>query len=241
MLLKCPTDSKVLRLFLSSIHFDLHSLLTAYVRGKVMFDTCLSIHPSVCLSTPGGGGTPARSSWGGTPARSSGGVLLLGVPQWMYPTLGTPLSVLARGIPWQGGTPLWVLTLDLAGVIPRLGGYPTSVTPHQTWLGGGTDGGYSTSGSTCSRYASCVHVGGLSCFYLCWAVHLEQGFYWNKVLMPRMSSVSRQWTFLILRYWKIHLQEGLLCIKTWWWHVCPIVQPWWKRIAVSSVTSQVVT
>ena len=108
------------------------SLPTAYVvRGKVMFWHA-SVHPSICLSTPRRGGTPARSRQGGTPPWVppphqtwwGGGILTGGTPPWVppvrpgrggtlmggYPTLGTPLS-------------------DLAG------GYPTLGTPCQTWPG----------------------------------------------------------------------------------------------------------
>ena len=144
-------------------------------------------HVSVCLSTPrglhqpgpGGGGTPARSSWGGVPLPGpAGGFPLLevplpggtppsvptigpgwGVPQWEYPTLGTPIRpghwVPQWGYPTSGtpvrpgsglpqpgrsdltgGTTPWVLPpSDLAGGTPTRGTPPQ--VPHQSGLTGG--------------------------------------------------------------------------------------------------------
>ena len=64
----------------------------------VLTRVCPSIHPSVCLSTPGGypsqvqtGGYPSQVQVGGTPARC-----------WGVPHLGYPLSDLAGGILCQG-------------------------------------------------------------------------------------------------------------------------------------------
>ena len=102
----------------------------------------MSVHHSVCPHLGGGRHPPARSSQGGTPAR---GVPLPGG----YPTLGTPLSDLAGGVPLPGvphhGYPL----SDLAGG----GGTAAGGYPILTWLGGiparGVpllEGGYPTSG-----------------------------------------------------------------------------------------------
>ena len=110
------------------------------------------------------GGTLPGPAQGGYPGR--GGTLAGGYP--------------GRGVPWLGGT--------LAGGYPGLGeggtlagGYPgRGGVP---WLGGG---GYPARGGTLpggrgtqlgqhreyllhgGRYASCVHAGGLSCFYCFW-------------------------------------------------------------------------
>ena len=118
------------------------------------------IHQSVCLSTPGGRGTPTRSSWGdplpggyptlGTPhqtwpgSTSCWGTLLWLPPSWTwlgvppsrgYGILGTPHQT------WLGGTPPWVTPCRIwLGGYPLLGGYSTSGTP---WLDLG--GGYPTS------------------------------------------------------------------------------------------------
>ena len=71
-------------------------LPTAYVvRGKVMF-WHVSVHPSICLSTPRGGvpepgpgGYPRLVQVGGTRARSrQGGLPQQGVPQWGVPQWG---------------------------------------------------------------------------------------------------------------------------------------------------------
>ena len=47
----------------------------------------VSVHPSICLST-GGGGTPARSRWEGVP--------------WPGPDGGVPPPGPDRGVPWPG-------------------------------------------------------------------------------------------------------------------------------------------
>ena len=83
--------------------------------------------------------------------RREGNVLTRVCPSFR---LSTP-----RGVPWpgpgrKGGTPArssWVPHLgyspsDLAGGTPARG-YPTSGTPHLTWLGGTPAGGYSTLGT----------------------------------------------------------------------------------------------
>ena len=134
-------------------------------RWEVIVSLCLSVH------TCGGEGYPARSSRLG----GGGGYSDQGVPN--------------QGCTLMWGTPPWVPPWsDLAG---RGWGYPTSGTPHQTWLGGGgypdggippwippvkpgqggtPMGGYPTSDNRWEylirhgRYASCVHAGGLSCF-----------------------------------------------------------------------------
>ena len=115
--------------------------------GRLSFDTCLSIHPSVCLSTPGDRGTLSRSSQGDTPARSSWGVPLPGGypgqvqlrgtppqvppigPGWGYPIRGYPARS-SWGVPNQvqpGGTP--------ARGYPDRGTPPLVPPSHQTWLG----------------------------------------------------------------------------------------------------------
>ena len=93
-----------------NMKFLLHPILifTDRVRsmtGRLCFDTCLSIHPSICLSTPMGyssqiqGGTPARSSLGGTPA---GGVPKVGYPHqpgWGVSQWGGGTQARSRGVP----------------------------------------------------------------------------------------------------------------------------------------------
>ena len=138
-------------------------LPTAYVvRGKVMFwhasvrpSIHPFIHPSVCLSTPGGGGgvpQPGPDGGGeGTSARSRQGVPLPGG----YPTSGTlPVGPGWGGYPCQGypteGVPLLeVPHLGYPPVGPGRGvhhlryppsdlpGGPHFGYPHQTWLGRG--------------------------------------------------------------------------------------------------------
>ena len=111
------------------------------------------ICPSICLSTPGGRGTPARSRqrgypcWGvphlGYPRQTWLGGTLPGIPHlryphqtWLggtsaggYPTLGTPIGP-GSGEPCQGGTPPQVPPSDLAVGYPCWGvpnlGYPLS-------------------------------------------------------------------------------------------------------------------
>ena len=99
---------------------------------------------SICCPVPGGGGTPPRVppilTWlGGTP---SWGVPYLRYPHpdpwselphpcWGYPTLGTPLSDLARVPPIRPGQ--GTSLLDLVGVSPQLD--LAGVPPHQTWSG----------------------------------------------------------------------------------------------------------
>ena len=102
-----------------------------------------------------GGGYPARSSQEGYPAGGTlpGGTLL----GWGYPTLGTPSQVRMGGT-LQGGT--------LLGE-----GYPGRVPPARSGMGGyparGTQLGQQKKYSLHrGRYASCVHAGGLSCFFL---------------------------------------------------------------------------
>ena len=168
---------------LPDLNMKFHSLLflvynyrrvRSTTEGNVLTRVCLSIYPSICLST---GGYPypimlcnisqnAMGQLGGYPARSSqGGTLAGGVP-WPRGTLQSPArgGTLARGVPWPGGT--------LAGGYPGwgvlwLGGYPG-------W-GGTLAGGVPCRGGTQlgqyreyllhgGRYASCVHAGGLSCF-----------------------------------------------------------------------------
>ena len=111
--------------------------------------------------TPPGGvprsGTPP---WGGTRVRSPPG----GYPGQVPPRPGTPPGGGTRvryppgGVPGSG-TPPWG---GYPGQVPP-GGVPGSGTPP----GGGTRVGqqkeYSLHGG---RYASCVHAGGLSCYYL---------------------------------------------------------------------------
>ena len=147
----------------------------------------VSVHPSICPSTLGGGvprpgpgggeGTPARSSQRGYPCQTwPGGTLIGGIPPWVssqirpggypnrgYSTLGTPCQT------WPGGTP------------------PQVPPPHWTWLGvphlryhplpiRSDQGGYLMGGVPHliqidgveylirrGRYASCVHAGELSC------------------------------------------------------------------------------
>ena len=150
----------------------------------------VSVHPSICLSTPGGGVTPARSrsSQGGSPARGGtppwvppvrpGGYSYQGVPHLRYPP-----SDLGRGVPPQSdlGRGYTMLRGYPPGRgVPHLRWYPPSGgTPPQTWLGG-------TPTRVCppldlagggvphfwkqmeylirrGRYASCVHAAGLSC------------------------------------------------------------------------------
>ena len=96
-----------------------------------------SIHPSIRLSTPGGGGYPsqvqvggylARFRQGGYPARSR-----QGVPHVRHPPPWTWLEGYLTGYPMGVPNvryPLW----NLAGGYPM--GYPTSGTPCQTWPGG---------------------------------------------------------------------------------------------------------
>ena len=109
---------------------QLYFLPTAYV-DRVRFDTCLSIHPSICLSTPGGVPWPGPGG-GVTPARSSWGDLDRGwVPQWGVPHFGYPSpSDLAGGYPirpgWGGRYPDW-----------RVLHFRNSPAPCRTWLRGG--------------------------------------------------------------------------------------------------------
>ena len=123
-------------------------------------------HVSVCLSTGGvpishnalqhypechgaarGGTLPGPAGEGGStlPGPAGGG----GV-SW-------PGGPWPGGVPWPGGLP-W-LGGTLARGVPWLGGYPgrrggTQLGQHMEYL---LHGG---------RYASCVHAGGLSCFFL---------------------------------------------------------------------------
>ena len=104
--------------------FPARLLPTAYVvRGKVMF-WHVSVHPSICLSTPRRvpqpgpvGGYTSQVQLGGTPAGGTPPCIPLpvrpdrGVPHLGYP----PVRPGWEGVPWWG--------------------YPTLGTPHQTWLG----------------------------------------------------------------------------------------------------------
>ena len=77
----------------------------------------LSTPVCVCVCVCEGGLPRPGPDWGGVPQPGTeGGTTLSQVQPRVYPTLGTPLSDLAEGTP--------------AG-----DGYPTSGTPHQTWLG----------------------------------------------------------------------------------------------------------
>ena len=99
----------------------------------------MSVHPSICLSTPKGG-YPGQVQPGSTTARSS----LRGTPQGV-PHLRSPLLDLARWVPPGRGTPPQVPPSHLAGGTPYWGDYPTLGTPPSDLAGGiPPTGGYPT-------------------------------------------------------------------------------------------------
>ena len=133
-------------------------LPTAYVvRGKVMFWP-MSVHGGGYPTWPGGGGvpqpgpaggyptwpgaTPGQVQMGGTPARSDRGVPQPGGGG----TPGYPPAVVPQGTPqqWYPGYP--------PGGVPPARGVPPSTGQQMEYL------------IRRSRYASCVHAGGLSCY-----------------------------------------------------------------------------
>ena len=133
----------------------------AYVvrrEGNVLTRVCPSIHPSICLSTVGGGVPISHNALQHFPEchGAAGGGTLPG------PAGGGTLAggTLAGGVPWPGGTlaggypgreyPGWGGTLA-AGGYPGWGGV-TQLGQHREYL------------LHSGRYASCVHAGGLSCF-----------------------------------------------------------------------------
>ena len=136
--------------------------------GRLCFDTCLSIHPSIhptfCLSTPRGGTRPGPGG-GGT---LLGGYPARGIPCWGYlgrvpprpgPDRGVPWPGPDGGVPWQGTPPArsrWGVPWQ--GTPPQQGTPP----PRSWWRGTlvGQQKEYLLHGG---RYASCIHAGGLSC------------------------------------------------------------------------------
>ena len=155
------------------------AIVTARIRrmGKVMFSVCphwgggggypypiMLCNISQNAMGQLGGGYPARSSRGGVPCQVQlGGGTLPG------PGGGVPCQVQAGGgVPCQvqaGGVPCQVQP----GGVPWPGGVPCQVQPGEgvPWPGGGgTQSGqhreYLLHGG---RYASCVHAGGLSCWF----------------------------------------------------------------------------
>ena len=127
------------------MQFSCFLLITDRVRsttGRLCFDTCLSIHPSVCPHLgggvprpgPGRGGYPSQVQLGGTPAG--------GVPGGIQPRV-PPLSDLAggypnRGVPHLGYPPLHLAGGTLTREVPTLGNPPVDLAWGTLTGGGGT-------------------------------------------------------------------------------------------------------
>ena len=73
----------------------------------------MSVHPSFCLSTPGGVPGQVQMGGGGTLARS----------RWGDPCQVPPIRP-GEGYPWQGVPHLGYPPSDLVGAFPLLGGTP---------------------------------------------------------------------------------------------------------------------
>ena len=120
------------------------------LEGVPIFHNALQHYPEFHGADTWGGGYPDRSSWGGYPARSG-----WGVPCGGYPGRVPPGQVRMGGT-LLGGTQV--------GFSPQQGTHPLGQV---RMGGGGTQLGqqkeYSLHGGW---YASCVHAGGLSCFYI---------------------------------------------------------------------------
>ena len=108
------------------------------------FDTCLSIHHSVCPHL-------GEGTW---PGPRGGGVLLGGTPSGGYPTSDTPLSDLAWGYPCGRVPHLRYPRPGLTEGTPAGRGTSPQVSPIRPGWGGG----YSTS---CNRWSTCYATVGM--------------------------------------------------------------------------------
>ena len=175
-------------------------VITARVRsttGRYCFYRCLSVHGG-----EGGSGYPPRGgTWPGTPPPPPGGYPDPPPGGTRTPPGGTWPGTPPGGTRTPGG---YLTRYPPRGVVPRppLGGYLTGYPPWQSFRGGYPDppwGGYLTGypprGGTqlgqhseyllhSGRYASCVHAGGLSCYYFncfLWGpIDLPSFFKWKK-------------------------------------------------------------
>ena len=169
------------------------------------------------LPGPAGEGYPARSSWGGYPARSNWGWGTLpgparggtqvryppsqGTTPWPgYPPTRVPPGQVSWGVPWWGGYLTWVPPTRVPPArVPPPPGYPPGGEYPVGVPRSGQHREYLLHGG---RYASCVHVGGLSCLSITSQgeikVENQTPFLWLSLPFLLVSSSSVPSLFVLL-------------------------------------------